>query len=462
MFERSLGLRAAILVVLAVALAVPLAISPVGVQVALAASSVTVAGSFQSEVGCSGDWQPDCATTHLTYDANDDVWQGSFSIPAGTYEFKAAIDDSWTENYGAGGAANGASVSFTIGSTTVVKFYFDPDSHWITSNYTSRIVTAAGSFQSELGCSSDWSPDCLRSWLQDLDGDGTYTMTTTALPAGDYEVKAAINESWDENYGADGSLGGANITFNVPSNNAPMTFQFVGSTNTLTVEADDVTAPTVADVGIALKEGGRIHSVPITLSWSASDDVTADAALVHEIQIRRRVHGSWTDWYDVATVTGRESSTRVIATWITYQYRVRTQDEALNWSDWAQSTTVRAPIFQESDFTLSGDWHRMFSSRAMGKHFVRSSTAGATANLTFVGNGVAAVMPAGAGLGAAEICVDPATPDEDCATVDLSAFAPTGARRLVKAFNGLDWGTHVLRVTVVSGLVRLDGAATTR
>ena len=42
-------------------------------------TNVTVAGSLQSELGCPGDWDPDCATTHLTYDASDDVWQGTFA-----------------------------------------------------------------------------------------------------------------------------------------------------------------------------------------------------------------------------------------------------------------------------------------------------------------------------------------------------------------------------------------------
>ena len=34
-------------------------------------TSVTIAGSLQSELGCPGDWQADCAATHLTYDATD-------------------------------------------------------------------------------------------------------------------------------------------------------------------------------------------------------------------------------------------------------------------------------------------------------------------------------------------------------------------------------------------------------
>ena len=48
-------------------------------------SSVTIAGSLQSELGCPGDWQPDCALTHLAYDARDDVWQRAFALPAGSY-----------------------------------------------------------------------------------------------------------------------------------------------------------------------------------------------------------------------------------------------------------------------------------------------------------------------------------------------------------------------------------------
>jgi glycosidase len=200
-------------------------------------ASVTVPGSFQSELGCPGDWQPECGTTHLTFDVNDDVWQGSFNVPAGNWEYKAALNDSWSENYGQGGAQNGANIFLNLGSLQSVKFYYDHKSHWITSNKNSVIAVAPGSFQSELGCAGDWDPSCLRSWLQDPDGDGTYTFETTALPAGDYESKVAINESWDENYGQGGVQNGANIPFNVPTNNAPVTFSYNSSTHVLTISA---------------------------------------------------------------------------------------------------------------------------------------------------------------------------------------------------------------------------------
>ena len=79
------------------------------------------------------------------------------------------------------------------------------------------IAVAPGSFQSELGCPGDWQPDCLRTLAPDPDGDGTYTFETTAIPAGNYEGKVALNESWDINYGAGGVPNGANIAFTVPS-----------------------------------------------------------------------------------------------------------------------------------------------------------------------------------------------------------------------------------------------------
>src|SRR5919201_6108203 len=86
-------------------------------------SSVTIAGSLQSELGCPGDWQPDCAATHLAYDANDDVWQGSFAVPAGDWEYKAAVNDSWDENYGLHAAPGGANVPLHQAAPTTVKFY---------------------------------------------------------------------------------------------------------------------------------------------------------------------------------------------------------------------------------------------------------------------------------------------------------------------------------------------------
>src|SRR3954471_16941038 len=134
-------------------------------------TSVTIAGSLQSEAGCSGDWDPTCATTHLSYDGSDDVWQGTFALPAGGYEYKAALNNGWDENYGLHAQLNGANIPLALPAATKVKVYYDHKTHWTTDSASSTIAVVAGDFQSELGCPGDWQPDCLRSWLEDTDGD---------------------------------------------------------------------------------------------------------------------------------------------------------------------------------------------------------------------------------------------------------------------------------------------------
>ena len=57
----------------------------------------------------------------------------------------------------------------------------------------------------------------MRPWLQDPDGDGTYTWSTDQIPAGNYEFKVAHGLSWDENYGDGGAPNGANVAVPVPS-----------------------------------------------------------------------------------------------------------------------------------------------------------------------------------------------------------------------------------------------------
>jgi hypothetical protein len=201
---------------------------PAGADPAPQPDAVAVGGSFNSEIGCPGDWQPDCAQAQLARRSNDDVWSATLALPAGDFEYKIAIDKSWDVNYGKGGVQGGANIALTVpAGGAQVTFYYDNATHWVTTTLDGPIVTAVGDFQSELGCPGDWSPDCLRSWLQDPDGDGVYTFTTTGLPAGDYQVKAALNLSWDVNYGAGGVPNGPNIAFTVPSDGSPVTLSYV-------------------------------------------------------------------------------------------------------------------------------------------------------------------------------------------------------------------------------------------
>jgi hypothetical protein len=198
--------------------------------------SVVIPGSFQSELGCPADWLPDCEATALAYDRGGDVWSDTYEIPAGDWEYKAALNGSWAENYGAGGQRDGPNIPLSLGSATSVTFWYDTDTHFVTDDVNSEIVTAPGSYQSEIGCTSDWDPACMMSWLQDPDADGVYEFSTDRIPAGTYEVKVAHDRSWDENYGAGGQRDGPNIPFDVAEGQT-VEFAYDLATHVLTITA---------------------------------------------------------------------------------------------------------------------------------------------------------------------------------------------------------------------------------
>ncbi|MFS1522935.1 pullulanase-type alpha-1,6-glucosidase [Microbulbifer sp. 2304DJ12-6] len=196
--------------------------------------AVNIPGSLQSQLGCSDNWQPDCAATGLHYDSEDDKWQGHFFVPAGNWEYKAALNNNWDENYGQGAQRNGANIPLDLGEAREVKFIYDHESHWISDDANQFIATVAGNFQSLLGCAGDWQPGCLRTWMQDADNDGIYTFVTSGLPAGTYAFKVALHEGWDESYGNDGD----NIAFIVGADNDELYFAFDAASKQVSVRSD--------------------------------------------------------------------------------------------------------------------------------------------------------------------------------------------------------------------------------
>ncbi|GAA5185848.1 pullulanase-type alpha-1,6-glucosidase [Rugosimonospora acidiphila] len=244
--------------------------------------AVAVAGDFDSELGCAGDWAPDCDQAQLGPRAVDGVWELTVDLPAGSYSYKAALNKSWDVNYGLHAVAGGDNIPLTVpAGGASVTFRYDAATHWITDSVAAPIATAVGDFQDELGCPADWSPDCLRSWLEDPDGDGVYTFTTTALPAGDYQVKATLGMSWDVNYGAGGTAGGANIPFTVATNGASTTFSFDAASHTLTVRAGQ------APPNLRTEQAQWL--APDLIAWSLGSDPVA-----HTYQLAAAPNGGLT------------------------------------------------------------------------------------------------------------------------------------------------------------------------
>ncbi|MGB3762267.1 MAG: pullulanase-type alpha-1,6-glucosidase [Ornithinimicrobium sp.] len=196
--------------------------------------AVSVPGDHNSEMGCTDDWQPDCEQAQLSLDAKDMIWKGTKDIPAGNYAFKAAVNNSWDENYGAGSVSDGANIAYAAPGGPV-SYYYDHATHYVTNDAMGPILTAPGSFQEELGCGADWMPDCMRPWLQDLDGDGVFSWSTTQIPAGNYEFKVAHGLSWDESYGAEGGEG--NVALSVPADGIVVTITYDPATHEITTSS---------------------------------------------------------------------------------------------------------------------------------------------------------------------------------------------------------------------------------
>jgi pullulanase-type alpha-1,6-glucosidase len=95
---------------------------------------VALVGSLQSELGCPGDWQPECPQTRLApVPGSPGLFRATFEVPAGGYEYKVALNKSWDENYGAGGASGGANIAITaLGGP--VTFTYDHATHVISDD----------------------------------------------------------------------------------------------------------------------------------------------------------------------------------------------------------------------------------------------------------------------------------------------------------------------------------------
>jgi pullulanase len=182
------------------ALTSPIDINRVHAQDNPAPDTVTIAGTLQSELGCSGDWMPSCTATDLVYDANSDVWKGTFNVTPGNDQdkkgprYKVALNRSWDVNYGMNASQGGKDIPLIVDAPIDVSFYYDNKSHLVSDDYNTPLIVAVGNFQTQLGCSANDAPACLRSWLEDPEGDGNYAFVTNALKAGDYSVSLSINQ----------------------------------------------------------------------------------------------------------------------------------------------------------------------------------------------------------------------------------------------------------------------------
>ncbi len=229
-------------------------------------TQVTLVGDLQSKlgVGCS-DWDPACSGSALTYQGYG-VWRGEFTVQTDTpttWEYKIALNGTWDESY-KGNHNNGWNTLLPLTTTQTVRFYFDYKTKAVMDNVVDKIPVAAGTFQNELGCADDWQPGCVNTLLTDPDGDGVYEFRSKDIPAGSYEFKVALNESWAENYPS------ANVPFVVPNNGDTVIITWNADTKAVKVKVE---TPKVVDYVIFhyYRPGGDYDGWGLHL-WGSADE----------------------------------------------------------------------------------------------------------------------------------------------------------------------------------------------
>jgi pullulanase len=147
---------------------------------------VVLPGTFQDELGCAGEWQPDCQATALSFDDERGLWTETFTIAAGLYEYKVALDGSWDRNYGQDGAANGANILLELPGESEVTFAYDHSNGTVAADIvtTGPIAVSETSLQRLSGY---WLTPETFAWRIDPNPDERYYLVYSQTAMLDFE-----------------------------------------------------------------------------------------------------------------------------------------------------------------------------------------------------------------------------------------------------------------------------------
>ena len=197
------------------------------------------------------------------------------------------------------------------------------------------------------------------------------------------------------------------------------------------------------------------HTVPVTLSWSASDSRSG----IYSYQLQQSVNGG--AWGYVALPGAATTSVvRSLYPRSTYQFRVRARDGAGNWSGWVPGPAFRVTTLDETSTAIAytpGMWGRGYVQGAWGEYVRFASSEGAKAKLTFTGRNIALVSTKANNRGKVTIYLD----GSSVATLDLYSSS-VRLRHIVFSRSWSTSGTHTIEVRALgtknssSGGTRVD------
>jgi len=211
----------------------------------------------------------------------------------------------------------------------------------------------------------------------------------------------------------------------------------------------DRVAPAASRPFVAYRLGSKVspaHLLPITVSWSGSDD----RSNIKRFDLQQQIDGAAWTAVPLGTATST-SANRGIVVGHSYRYRVRATDRSLNVSSWSVGLTFHAIAFQESKTAIhyTGTWHSAPLADAYGGATRYSTLAGSRATLTTSASSLAWVSAKSPSAGSAQVYID------GVLTKTVTLAAPRSAGVVMFSRHWSTVGTHTIQIRVV-GSARVD------
>jgi hypothetical protein len=126
------------------------------------------------------------------------MWTGTFDLSAGYWEFKVALNHSWSENYGLYGIKDGPNIPLLVETPSTIQFNYDPNWHNVNIIYKKTGFCVASFYDANGNGYKDWDENIMMdgakfsfsdslnsSPFQDTTGKTCYSN----LPTGIYVVR---------------------------------------------------------------------------------------------------------------------------------------------------------------------------------------------------------------------------------------------------------------------------------
>jgi hypothetical protein len=215
----------------------------------------------------------------------------------------------------------------------------------------------------------------------------------------------------------------------------------------------DTTAPVVSAPVLGFRVGRSLSgtSVPVKVAWTGTDNVSGIAAYTLE---RSADGGASYTGLSLDSPTATSRSTTLAAGITSHRFRVKAMDAAGNASAPKAGPAMTVSLVDDASAKVvyRGAWTRSTPASASGATLHSTTSAGASAKISFTGRAIAWVAPEGSSRGKAAVYLD----GRRVATVDLRDAAASKVVVFAKTFASS--GQHTLRIVAsgTAGRPRVD------